>query len=68
MAKFAPPVLTEGPLSGRVFVVTHGKVLPHPTIEGETLIESSVKYDVTEQFEALAARRASRNFAPGLGN
>lgn len=55
--KFDPPILTEGPLSGHVFVVTHGKIYPHPTIEGETIIEASVKYDVTEQFEALAAKR-----------
>jgi hypothetical protein len=57
--KFDPPILSEGPLSGRVFVVTHGKVLPHPTREGETMIESSVKYDVTDQFEALVEKRAA---------
>lgn len=57
--KFDPPLLTEGPLSGKVFVVTHGKVEPHPTREGETMITASVKYDVTEQFEVLAANRAS---------
>lgn len=56
--KFDPPLLTEGPLSGAVFVVTYGKLRPHPTREGETLIEASVKYDVTDQFEALAAKRS----------
>lgn len=56
--KFDPPILTEGPLSGAVFVVTHGKILPHPTVDGETIIESSKKYDVTDQFEVLAKKRA----------
>jgi hypothetical protein len=55
--KFDPPILTEGPLTGAVYVVTHGKLLPHPTREGETIIESSVKYDVTDQFNELAGRR-----------
>lgn len=55
--KFDPPILTEGPLSHAVFVVTHGKILPHPTRGDETLIEASVKYDITDQFEALAAKR-----------
>ena len=57
MTKLDPPMLTEGPLTGAVFVVTHGKVSPHPTIEGATMVEASVKYDVTDQFDALAARR-----------
>jgi hypothetical protein len=52
--KFNPPILTRGPLSGSIYVVTHGKVLPHP--DGEhTIIEASVKYDVTEQYNALKA-------------
>ncbi len=55
--KFNPPLLRQGPLSGKVYVVTHGKEYPHPTIEGETIIEASVKYDVTDQFEALAKAR-----------
>jgi hypothetical protein len=46
--KFDPPILTRGPLSGRVYVVTHGKVLD----KGQ--IEATRKYDVTEQFDALA--------------
>lgn len=58
--KFDPPHLTEGPLSGKVFVVTHGKIYPHPTIEDETVIEASVKYDVTDEFDLLAARRLAR--------
>ena len=57
--KFDPPRLTEGPLSGNVYVVTHGKEYPNPNpnVAG-TIIEASVKYDVTDQFEALAAKRA----------
>lgn len=51
--KFNPPKLTTGPLSGRVFVVTHGKVTGHDD-EGREQIEASVKYDVTDQFERLA--------------
>lgn len=57
MAQFDPPLLTEGPLSGRILVVTHGKVEPHPTIDGETMITASRKYDVTDQFDALIAKR-----------
>lgn len=57
--KFDPPLLTEGPLSGRVYVVTHGKIEPHPTFEGQTMVTASVKYDVTEQFEALTIKRRS---------
>lgn len=56
--KFDPPLLTEGGLSGRIYVVTHGKIEPHPTIEGETMIIASVKYDITENFEALVAKRS----------
>ncbi len=55
--KFDPPLLTVGPLSGKVYVVTHGKRYPHPTIEGETIIEASIKYDVTDQFDALVKAR-----------
>lgn len=58
--KFDPPVLTRGPLSGRVYVVTHGKVLPHPTREGESMIDASRKYDVTDQFNALVEDGAGR--------
>lgn len=47
-----PPLLTEEPLSGRVFVVTVGKVFANGNIEATT------KYDVTDQFEALAKKRA----------
>lgn len=61
MAKFDPPLLVEGPLSGAVFVITHGKRRPHPMIPGEELIEASVKYDVTDQFEGLAAKRAAHD-------
>lgn len=57
--KLDPPMLTEGPLSGNVYVVTHGKVKSHPTEDGKTMVIASVKYDVTDQFQALAARRAN---------
>ena len=51
--KFDPPILTRGPLSGRVYIVTHGKVLDAE--KGH--IEASRKYDVTDQFEALVKER-----------
>lgn len=50
MAKLDPPQLRSGPLSGRVLVITHGK------FEGDYL-EASRKYDVTDQFDALARER-----------
>lgn len=50
--KFDPPFLTRGPLSGLIYVVTHGKILGHDD-EGKPLIEASVKYDVTDQFDVL---------------
>lgn len=55
--KFDPPRLSIGGLSGRVYVTTHGKIIGEK--DGRELIESSVKYDVTEQFDALAAERVS---------
>ena len=55
--KFPVPILTEGPLSGKVYVITHGKIEPHPTIDGETMITASVKYDVTDQFNTLVVKR-----------
>lgn len=51
--KFDPPLLTRGPLSGNVYVVTHGKVEPHPTQGGETIVVASIKYDVSNQVRAL---------------
>ena len=51
--KLDPPLLTRGPLTGKVYVVTHGKVLPHPTRDGQTIVEASRKYDVSDQFMAL---------------
>lgn len=50
--KFDPPFLTRGPLSGRVMVVTHGKIIGHDE-QGRPKIQASVKYDVTDQFNAL---------------
>lgn len=57
MAKLDPPRLSVGGLSGRVYVTTHGKILGEK--DGRELIQSSVKYDVTEQFDALSADRAA---------
>lgn len=54
MAKLDPPRLSRGGLTGRIFVTTHGKILGHDA-QGRELIESSVKYDVTEQFYAIAS-------------
>jgi hypothetical protein len=52
MAKLDPPLLTRGPVSGRVYVVTHGKVTGEGD-EGRQRVEASVKFDVTDQFDAL---------------
>jgi hypothetical protein len=49
--KLEPPRLTIGPLTGRVYVITHGKILGEK--EGREQIEASVKYDVTDQIQAL---------------
>jgi hypothetical protein len=46
--RFDPPRLTFGPLSGRVYIVSHGKDL------GDGNVEATKKYDITNQFEALA--------------
>lgn len=58
--KLDPPRLTVGPFSDAVFVVTHGKVEPHPTIPDRMMVTATVKYDVTEQFTALASERSAR--------
>jgi hypothetical protein len=50
--KLDPPRLSIGGLSGRVYVTTHGQIVGHEG--GRELIQSEVKYDVTEQFYALA--------------
>ena len=65
--RFVPPLLTEGPLTGKVYVVTHGKTEPHPTIAGETMVIASVKYDVTDQFDALADKREVARLHAGRG-
>lgn len=52
--KLDPPMLTRGPLTNKMYVVTHGKVEPHPTRPGQTMVTASVKYDVSDQFVALA--------------
>jgi hypothetical protein len=52
--KFDPPQLRVGGLSGNVYVITHGKEIDTPSGPG---IEASRKYDVTEQFEAVAREK-----------
>jgi hypothetical protein len=50
-----PPMLMQGPLSGAVYIVTSYKV-----IDAERgIFEARTKYDVTAQFEAIAAARAA---------
>jgi hypothetical protein len=46
-----PPLLTEGPVSDKVFVVTVGRQLENG------VVVSTTKYDVTDQFKAMARRR-----------
>lgn len=53
MAKLNPPRLTKGPVSGSIFIVTHGKVTGHDA-DGREMITASVKYDVSDQFMTLA--------------
>lgn len=50
--KFDPPMLTRGPLSNAIYVVTHGKI-DGETQDGHQRILATRKYDVTEQFESL---------------
>jgi hypothetical protein len=55
-----PPILNVGPLSGKVYIVTRYRVL-----DGEKgQYEAQEKYDVTEQFEQIAAARAKGLVAP----
>lgn len=53
MAKLEPPMLTLGPLSGEIFVVTYGRVTDHPTVPDATMVIASTKYNVTDQFNDL---------------
>lgn len=46
------PMLMESPLTKRVFVVTSYKD------KGDGIFEARQKYDVTEQFDALAEQRS----------
>lgn len=53
----------EGPLSGAVYVVTRYKI-----IDGEKgIYEAQTKYDVTDQFNALAESRAARSASVTTG-
>lgn len=56
--KLDPPILIQWPFVDRVYVVTHGRVEPHPTIDGQRRVIPSRQYDVTDQFTALAERRS----------
>lgn len=49
-----PPMLVEGGLSNRVYVVTRYKT------HDDGLIEALEKYDVTDEFDALAAERSTK--------
>ena len=63
MAKFDSPQLRRGGLSDSVYVITHGKEIDLPN--GKKGIEASVKYDVTDQFEALCAPPQEREAERG---
>lgn len=47
MAQLSRPQLRVGGLSQKVYVVTHGK-------EKDGMLEATRKYDVQDQFEAVA--------------
>lgn len=49
------PMLMESPLSGRVYVVTRYEA------SGDGLFMAKEKFDITEQFEALARVRRERD-------
>jgi hypothetical protein len=63
--KFDPPQLRTGELSGRIYVITHGKEIETPNGPG---IEASRKYDVTDQFWALAKEKLLGDKAIGAAN
>jgi hypothetical protein len=48
-----PPILTVGPVSGKVYIVTRYRVLDAE--KGQ--YEAQEKFDVTDQFEAIALAR-----------
>lgn len=53
MPRKNPPILNVGPVSGRVYIVTRYRVIDAERSQFEAL----EKFDVTDQFEALAAGR-----------
>jgi hypothetical protein len=57
MPRKNPPILNVGPLSGKVYIVTRYRVLDAE--KGH--YEAQEKFDVTEQFDAIAAARASHD-------
>lgn len=64
--KLNPPLLLRSDLTGCVYIVTHGKERPNPNGTSKPIIEASVKYDVTAQFNTLAReRQAALNRAYG---
>jgi hypothetical protein len=56
------PILTEGGITSRVYVVTRWRDL------GGGLIEAVEKHDVTDQFEALAAQRGDQPTTANAGS
>lgn len=50
--KLNPPRLTRGPLSGDIFIVTHGKIMGADN-EGREIVDSTVKHDITDQFYSM---------------
>lgn len=57
--RFDPPRIHRGALSGRIYCVTHGKVLKIE--DGQEFIQASVKYDVTEQVQRFVDEALRRS-------
>lgn len=55
MPRKNPPMLSLGPLTNKVYIVTRYRVIDAE--KGH--YEAQEKFDVTEQFEALVAQRAA---------
>jgi hypothetical protein len=57
MSDAKPPLLMVGGLTGRIYITTSYKV----TSDGDVI--SNIKYDVTDQFEAIEASREQQRQA-----
>lgn len=59
-----PPRLLESPLTGQVYVVTRYTI--KNAADGTPYLSAQIKYDVTEDFKAIAARwkRPRKSVAP----